>query len=172
MCYSNAKQLPIKNKKLFQLKKFRTPTFDVSLTSATIPAINLSGFNLNLKDLKYGLHHCFIDKSRLGRRAISTDYEYLAHTFQKYISSEDLEKFHEYLCKMTNKFTQTISHTKDNTYHDLHYLRNNKGIVLLSGDKDSPVVVMNKVDSIKSVHDMINHGSIIRAGITCKEIPL
>ena len=50
---------------------------------------------------KYGLHHCFIDKSRLARRNIAIELEYLAHTVQKHISSENLENFHEYLRKMT-----------------------------------------------------------------------
>ena len=67
----------------------KIPTFDVPFTSATIPVINLSGFNLNLKGLKYDLHHCFIDKSRLVRRNIATELEYLAHTVQKGILSED-----------------------------------------------------------------------------------
>ena len=71
---------------------------------------------------------------------------------------EDLENFHEYLRKMTNKFTQNIRHTKDNTYHDFCHLRNNKDIVLLSGDKDSPVVVTNKVDYVEKVNSMINEG--------------
>ena len=47
---------------------------------------------------------------------------------------------------MTNKFNQDIRCTKDNTYHDLHHLRNNKDIVLMSRDKYSTAVVMNKVD--------------------------
>ena len=59
---------------------------------------------------------------------------------------------------MTNKFTQNIRHTKDNTYHDLRHLRNNKDIVLLSGDKDSSVVVMNKVDYVEKVNGRINEG--------------
>ena len=58
--YSNTQQLSTKNKKLFQLKKLKTPKFSVPFTSATVPVINLSGINLNLKDLKYGLHHCFM----------------------------------------------------------------------------------------------------------------
>ena len=93
LCYSNAQQLSTKNKKLFQLKKFKTPKFYVPLISATIPVISLSGLNLNLKGLKYGLHHCFIDKSRLVRRTLATEFEYLSHTVQKNISSEDLKKF-------------------------------------------------------------------------------
>ena len=108
----------MKNKKLFQFKKFKTPTFEVPLTSATVPVMNLSGLNLNLKGFKYGLHHCFIDKSRLVTRNIATEPEYIAHTVKKDISLEDLENFHEYLGKMTNNFTQNIPHAKDNTYHD------------------------------------------------------
>ena len=145
--YSNTQQLSTKNKKLFQLKKFKSPTSDVPLTSAIV--INLSGFNLKrLKGLKYDLHHCFIDKSRLVRRNIATELEYLAHSVQKDISSEDLKTFHEYLRKITIRFTQNIGHTKDNAYHDLRHLRNNKDIVLLLGDKDSFVVVMDKVDYV------------------------
>ena len=67
----------------------KAPTFDDPLTSAIVPVINLSGFNLNLKGLKYGLHHCFIDKSRLVRKNIATEIEYLAHTVQKDILSKD-----------------------------------------------------------------------------------
>ena len=107
---------------------------------------------------KYCLHHCFIDKSRLVRRNISTEPEYLSHTIHEDISSESLQNFHEYLRKMTNKFTQNTCHAKDNTYHDLRHLRNHKDIVLLSGDKDSSVVVMNKVDYIKKAKGMIKEG--------------
>ena len=57
---------------------------------------------------------------------------------------------------MTSKFTQNIRHTKDNTYHDLHHLRSNKNIVLLSGDKGSSVVV--RVDYVKKVNGVINEG--------------
>ena len=63
---------------------------------------------------------------------------------------------------MTNKSTRNIRHTKDNTYHHLRHLRSNKDIVLLSGDKDSSLVIMNKVDYVKKVNGMINEG--IRQG--------
>ena len=38
----------------------------------------------------------------------------------------------------------------------MRHLRNNKNIVLLSGDKDSPVLVMKKVDYVEKVNSMIN----------------
>ena len=54
-----------------------------------------------------------------------------------------MEFFHEYLRKMTNKFTQNVYHTKGDTYRNLRHLILNNDIVLLSGEKDSSVVVMN-----------------------------
>ena len=52
---------------------------------------------------------------------------------------------------MTNKFTQNVYHTKDDTYCNLRHLIQNNDIVLLLGDKDSSVVVMNKKDYILKV---------------------
>ena len=69
-----------------------------------------------------------------------------------------MEYFHEYLWKMTNKFTQNIYHTKDYTYCNLRHSIQNNDIVLLAGDKDSSVVVMNKKDYILKVDSMINEG--------------
>ena len=69
-----------------------------------------------------------------------------------------MEYVHEDLRKMTNKFTQNIYHTKDDTYRNLRHLIQNNFIVLLAGDKDSLVVVMNKNDYILKVDNMINEG--------------
>ena len=69
-----------------------------------------------------------------------------------------MEYFHEYLWKMTNKFTQNIYYTKDDTYCNLRHSIQNNDIVLLAGDKDSSVVVMNKKDYILEVDSMINEG--------------
>ena len=100
---------------LLQLQKFKTPKRDITFTPVTVAVIDVFGFNLKLKGLKFGLHHCFIDESRVVRRNIATDLEYVVHTVRKNISSKNIENFHEYLRKMTNKFTQKIHHTKDNT---------------------------------------------------------
>ena len=69
-----------------------------------------------------------------------------------------MEYVHEDLRKMTNKFNQNIYHTKDDTYRNLRHLIQNNFIVLLAGDKDSLVVVMNKNDYILKVDNMINEG--------------
>ena len=40
----------------------------------------------------------------------------------------------------------------------MHHLRNTKNIVLLSGDKETSILVMNKVDYGKKVNGMIKEG--------------
>ena len=95
-----------------------------------------------MERLKYGLHNCFVDKSKSVKRNIAIELEIIAHLVKKDVSSKNMEYFREYLRKMTNKFTQNIYHTKDDTYRNIRHLLQNKGIVVLSGDKDSSVVVV------------------------------
>ena len=111
-----------------------------------------------MKGLKYGLHLCLVDKSKSIKRNIAVELENIAHLVQKDVSSENMEYFHEYLRKITNRFTQKIYHTKDDTKHNLHHLIQNKDIVLLLGDKGSSVVVMNKKNYILKEDNMINEG--------------
>ena len=73
---------------LLQLQKFKAPKRDVTLTPVTVVVIDVFGFNLKLKGLKFCLHHCFIDESRVVRRNIATDLEYVVHTVRKNISSK------------------------------------------------------------------------------------
>ena len=60
--YINTQQLSIKNKKLFHLKKKILPINVISCTR--VPVINLSDYDFDMEGLKYGLHHCFVDKSK------------------------------------------------------------------------------------------------------------
>ena len=111
-----------------------------------------------MEGLKYGFHHYFVDKSKSVKKNIAVELENIAHLNQKEVSSENVKYFHEYLRKMTNKFTQNIYHTKDDTYRSLRHLIQNNDIVLLLGDKDSLVVVRNKKDYILKVDNKINVG--------------
>ena len=91
---------------------------------------------------KYGLHHCFVDKIKSVKRNIAVELENIVHLIEKDVSSENMEYFHEYIQQMTNKFSQNIYYTKDDTYCNLRYLIQNENIVLLSGDKDSSVLLL------------------------------
>ena len=43
-------------------------------------------------------------------------------------------------------------------YHKTKLIRENEDITLLSGDKDSSIVVMNKKDYNRKIDDLINEG--------------
>ena len=49
-------------------------------------------------------------------------------------------------------------HTKDHTYNNLKGLIKDKNLCVLSGDKDSCVIIMNKQEYIQKLQDMINEG--------------
>ena len=58
----------------------------------------------------------------------------------------------------TYTLTKNVYHTKDDTYNKTKSLRDNKNVVILSGDKDSSTVITNKIDYDKKVEDLINEG--------------
>ena len=76
----------------------------------------------------------------------------------KDISPDGKENFHEFLRSATNKFTQNVYRTKDSTYNLLKPLQRNKDIVLLSGDKDSSVVILDKACYNEKINRLINDG--------------
>ena len=81
-----------------------------------------------------------------------------ANIVDRNMSADQKEDFHEYVRGATNKFTQNIYRTKDDTFKSLKELKDNKNIVILSGDKDSSIVIMNKDDYKNKVNDMIEEG--------------
>ena len=69
-----------------------------------------------------------------------------------------MEHFHEFLRGYTDIFTNNIYATKDYTYHNLRGMIQNKDIVVVKGDKDSSVVIMEKSDYVDKLEYMINDG--------------
>lgn len=48
--------------------------------------------------------------------------------------------------------------SKDYTYHNLKELIKNDDVVIVSGDKNSCVLVMDKTDYVTKLEEMINEG--------------
>ena len=59
---------------------------------------------------------------------------------------------------ITNIFTKNILQSKDQTFKKLNALRNNKTIVVLSVDKESCSIILDRDDYIKKVDNMILEG--------------
>ena len=104
------------------------------------------------------MNQSFIDKNKHVKKNLAAHLESLAFSINKNIKNEEREDVHEFLRAYCDTFTKNIYEAKDHTYSNLKRLRDDDSIVIIPGDKDSCVVVMNKVDYVKKIQDMIDNG--------------
>ena len=145
-----------KNSKIANLLPTRRNT-----DSYQVPVINLSNVDLNEREsqqLKLGLEHCFVDKNKYVKRNLANSFESLADKVNKGTKEENKEKLHELLRSYTDIFSNNIYKTRDYTYCNLRRLSRNEEVVVVSGDKDSCVVLMNKSDYVEKLQNMIDDG--------------
>ena len=76
----------------------------------------------------------------------------------KDVSSDHLEDFKHFLRTQTNLFHQNVHSTPDYTYKVLQKLASDPNLVVLSGDKDSSVVIMQREVYVEKLEDMIKEG--------------
>ena len=95
----------------------------------------------NISPLEHDLKQCFADKNIYIKNDIAKSF---SSSINKDISPDDTGNFHKFLRSATNTITQNIYKAKDSTYNLLKPLQRNKDIVLLSGDNDSSVVILDK----------------------------
>ena len=137
-----------------------------------VPIINLSNVQLTDEEneaLRYGLHHSFIDRNKHLKQNLAVEMEALADTTNEEVKQEDKEFYHEFLVNYTNIFTTNVQSTKDYTYKKLENLINNRNIVLLEGDKETAIVIMNKADYVEKLNQMIETGIADGTYVECED---
>ena len=147
-----------KNKKLKVLISSKTKTLNVNYC---VPIVNLSETVLTHQEqqqLSFGLDHSFIDKNKHIKKVLAANLETVADKITETLTKDNRENFHEYLRAYTDIFTKNVYNTKDFTYQNLKNLVNNKDVVIVPGDKDSAIIVMNRPDYIKKMQEMIDDG--------------
>ena len=148
--------LSTKNKKLSKLMKSKHESKDFS-----VPIINLSSHviaDATLHYLRYGLNHSFIDKNRHVKRNLLSAFELLLNQVSSRIPVGQHEDFKHFLRVHSNLFHQNIFSTPDCTYKVLQKLATDPDLVVLSGDKDSSVVIMQRADYVNKLETMIEEG--------------
>ena len=90
---------------------------------------------------------------------MTTELESLSIILDKYINPSSKENFQEYLKARTKKITKNIYNDHDNTFKSLTNLRKNETIIVLSADKESCTVILNKADCVNKVNKMIDDGT-------------
>ena len=104
------------------------------------------------------MNHSFINKDKNVKKDIATHMESLAYTASKKVENIQLENFHDFLRGYTDIFSKNVLNSEDFTYKNLKTLIQDENIVILIGDKDSRVVIMDKSDYIQNLEDMIEEG--------------
>ena len=121
--------------------------------------INLSSLqSIDILPLEHGLKQCFVEKNKYIKKDIAVEFKTLCSSVDKNISPEDKENFHEFLRSATSTFTQSVYRTKDSIYNLLKPLQRNRDIVLLSGDKDSSAVILDKKCYKEKINRFISKG--------------
>ena len=87
-----------------------------------------------------------------------SEFELLLNQVSSSISVCQHEDFKHFLRVHSNLFHQNIFSTSDYTYKVLQKLASDPDIVVLSGDKDSSVVIMQRDDYVNKLETMIEEG--------------
>ena len=127
----------------------------------SVPIINLLSqviADATLHYLRYGLNHSFIDKNRHMKLNLLSEFQLLLNQVSSSTPVGQHEDFKHFLRVHSNLFHQNIFSTPDYTYKDLQKLATDPDLVVLSGDKDSSVVIMQRADYINKLETMIEEG--------------
>ena len=84
--------------------------------------------------------------------------ESLAYSTSKQVDPSQFENVHQFLRGYTDIFSKNVLSTNDETYKNLKNLIRKSDRVILRGDKDSSVVIMNRSDYTEKLEGMIEEG--------------
>ena len=128
--------------------------------------INLSSIELTSDEInlfKFGLHYSFVDKNKNIKKHLAANFESLADKITENVDNHKREDFHEFFRAYVDIFTKYVYATTDYTYKHLKRIIKDPNLAVISGNKESCVVIMNKSDYQNKMQQMINDG--IRDGI-------
>ena len=124
------------------------------------PLINVSYIELTADErnqFRLGLEYSFIDKNKHIQKNLAVNFKLLAYKVTENLKNCKCEDFHELLCVYMDIFTRNI-YTTHNTYKNLECITNDPNIAVVSSDKESSVVIMNRSEHFKKLQHMIDEG--------------
>ena len=145
-----------KNKKLKKLIRNNK-----SASKYKVPIIDLSNYELSdikRKELEMDLKYSFVDKNKRLKQQLAVNMETISNSPTKCVEGNKVEDFHEFLRAYTDIFSKNIYATKDFTYKNLKNMINNDKLAIVSGDKDSCVIIITREDYNDKLEAMLNDG--------------
>ena len=102
------------------------------------------------------MHYSFVDKSKNIKKHLAANFESLADKITENLDSHKREDFHEFLRADVDIFTKNVYATTDYTYKHLKRIIKDPNLVVVSGNKESCAVILNKSDYQNKMQQMIN----------------
>ena len=95
-----------------------------------------------------GLDYSFVDKNKHVQTNIAASMENVVEAVDKDLDNEQREDFHELLWAYTDILSKKLYFSMDYTYSNLKHLINDESFVVIPGDKDSAILIMDKNDYV------------------------
>ena len=89
---------------------------------------------------------------------LAANFESLTQTVDNEILNEEKEGFHEFIRTCCDKLTKNVYSIKDYFSSNLKQLIKDDTLVVIPGDKDPCVIIIDKVDYVKKMEEMIKNG--------------
>ena len=126
-----------------------------------MPLVNFSYIELisdETNQSKLGLEYSFIDKNKHIKKNLAVNFESLADKVTKSLENCKHDNIRELPREYEDIFIKNIYQAGDNTYKNLKRTINDPNIAVVSGDKESCIVIMNRSDYFEKLQHMIDEG--------------
>ena len=108
------------------------------------------------KQLNLCLEYSFVEKNENIKNFLAANFESIAYRITDNLQSDQQENFLEFLRAYVDIFSKSVSTTTDYTYKHLKRIINNKNLVVVSGDKESCIVLIDKTDYQDQLQKMVD----------------
>ena len=120
-----------------------------------VSIVNLYSYDLSeleRNQLHLGLEYSIVEKPKHLKKNIAANSEIVSHRVSESINHDQLADFHDFRRAYTDIFSKHIYATKDFTYKNLKNIIKDENVAILSGVKDSSMVIMPKDDYNHKLH--------------------
>ena len=115
------------------------------------------------KQLNLCLVYSFVDKSKNIKKFSAVNFESIANRITVNLQRDQRENVQEFLRTFVDIFTRSVYTTTNYTYKHLKRISNDQSLVVVFGDKESCVVLMNITDHQEKLQKIVDDG--IKNGI-------
>ena len=99
-----------------------------------------------------------LTKTKLFKKSVTANFKSIVGRITNNLQSDQGENFHEFLCAYVDVFIKSVYTTTGYIYKHPKRITNDKNLVVVSGDKESCVVLIDNTDYQDKLQKMFDNG--------------